>query len=99
MDMVGYIYNADNFPQTFRAGDKVYVLPGSDIVQGQIHLLDTEAGPQLKRIYTDVYQGAYCLTDELPANEPQREENPAIIGLVVGYERMFNAEDAARPGM
>lgn len=93
MDMVGYIYNADNFPQTFRAGDKLYVLPGSEAVQGKIHLLETENGPQLKRIYTDVYPGAYCLTDELPANEPQREANPAIIGHVVGYERIFSADE------
>ena len=93
MEMVAYIYNADNFPQTFRAGDKLYVMPGAEVVQGKIYLLDTENGPQLKRIYTDVYQGAYCLTDELPANEPQKEVNPAIIGHVVGYERMFRAEE------
>ena len=93
MDMVGYIYNADNFPQTFRAGDKLYVLPGSEIIQGKIHLLQTENGPQLKRIYTNVYPGAYCLTDELPAAGPQQEANPDVIGHVVGYERMFTAEE------
>ena len=93
MEMVAYIYNADNFPQTFRAGDKLYVMPGSEVVQGKIHLLDTENGPQIKHIYADVYPDAYCLTDELPGNEPQKEANPAIIGHVVGFERMFRAEE------
>ena len=90
MDMVGYIYTAGNFPRTFKEHDKLYVQEGPEMIQGKIHLLQLADGIMIKRIYR-LDDGNYTLTDE--ANPPQIESNPAIIGHVVGYERMFSADD------
>lgn len=89
MDMVGYIYTAGNFPRTFKENDKLYVIQGPEMIQGHIHLLQQDDGLAIKRIYRQD-NGLYTLTDE--ANPPQMDANPAIIGHVVGYERMFSAE-------
>lgn len=90
MDMVGYIYTAGNFPRTFRVNDKLYVQEGQELIQGKIHLLQLKDGITIKRIYRQE-DGGCILTDEI--NAPQMEADPAIIGHVVGYERMFNAND------
>ena len=90
MDMVGYIYTAGNFPRTFKENDKLYVQEGPEMIQGKIHLLQLADGLMIKRLYRQE-NGGCILMDEV--NPPQIESNPAIIGHVVGYERMFSADD------
>ena len=87
MEMVGYIYKADNMNQTFKAGDKVYILPQDFRQEGQIMLFETAHGNTLKRGYTKE-GGGYTLTDE--KNPPEIVKIlPPFVGVVAGYERMF----------
>lgn len=87
MEMVGYIYKADNMNQTFKAGDKVYILPQDFRQEGQIMLFETANGNTLKRVYTKE-GGGYTLTDE--KNPPEIVKIlPPFVGVVAGYERMF----------
>lgn len=87
MEMVGYIYNADNMNNTFKAGDKVYILPQDFRQEGQIMLFETSNGNTLKRVYTNE-EGGYILTDE--KNPPEMFDIlPPFLGVVAGFERMF----------
>jgi hypothetical protein len=88
MEMVGYTYNADNMNNTFKAGDKVYILPQDFRQQGQIMLFDTSDGNILKRVYSRE-EGGYILTDE--KNPPEYVDIlPPFLGVAAGFERLFD---------
>ena len=89
MEMVGYIYNADNMDLTFKAGDKLYVAPQDFAANGQIVAVRNGDAVEVKYFYNS--DGVYTLRDENPKNAPQMtNEPPQIVGVVVGYERFFN---------
>lgn len=89
MEMVGYIYNADNMNQTFKAGDKLYVTPQDFAADGQLVIIQNGDAVEVKYFYHA--DGAYTLRDENPKYPPQRTtEPPQILGVVVGYERFFD---------
>lgn len=89
MEMVGYIYNADNMNNTFKAGDKLYVVQQDFAADGQIVIIQNGDAVEVKYFY-NAPDGAFFLRDENPQNGPQRlEKPPQILGVVVGYERMF----------
>ena len=88
MEMVGYIYNADNMTNTFKAGDKLYVIPQDFAADGQLAVIQNGDAVEVKYYYNA--DGGVILRDENPKYAPQRLDNPPqILGVVVGFERMF----------
>ena len=87
MEMVGYIYNADNMNNTFKAGDKVYCVPQETATDGQMIAIRRGETVEVKYFYHAA--GGYILTDD--KNPPERlSEPPQIVGVIVGYERLFD---------
>lgn len=85
-DAFGLIYKADNMNRTFKNGDKLYVVNRRFTQNGAIVVLRTDAGLMIYRVYK--CEDHYIFMDDT-FKVVLREENPDIVGEVIGFERFI----------
>lgn len=85
-DVVGYVYKSDNMSNTFVPGDKLYIVKRRFTKNGAIVVLRLQAGLLVCRGYR--CEDYYFFMDD-SNTVILRDENPDIVGEVIGFERFI----------